>query len=94
MSRRIIRSIHKSQGAEYPVVIIPVLKSFYPMLRRNVYYTGITRAKERVYLVGTKQALYMAIANGKKEQRNTLLARRIRQEAAKKGYQEMDHKAA
>ena len=87
-------SIHKSQGAEYPVVIIPVLKSFYPMLRRNVYYTGITRAKERVYLVGTKQALYMAIANGKKEQRNTLLARRIRQEAAKKGYQEMDNKAA
>ena len=45
-------TIHKSQGSECQVVIIPWLKAFYPMLKRNIFYTGITRAKQRVYIVG------------------------------------------
>lgn len=79
-------SIHKSQGAEYPVVILPVLKCFYPMLKRNVYYTGITRAKVRVHLIGSKAALAMAIANNDTGKRNTMLAVRLRREAQRMGY--------
>lgn len=78
-------SIHKSQGAEYPVVILPVLNCFYPMLKRNVYYTGITRAKERVHLVGSKAALAIAIASNDIGKRNTLLAKRLRHEAKLRG---------
>ncbi|MFR5631438.1 MAG: ATP-dependent RecD-like DNA helicase [Monoglobales bacterium] len=74
-------SIHKSQGGEFSVVILPILECFYPMLKRNVYYTGITRARKRVHLVGTKKALAMAIANTDEGKRNTMLARRIRDEA-------------
>ena len=73
-------SIHKSQGGEYPVVIIPVLKCFYPMLKRNVYYTGVTRAKIRVHLVGSRQALAIAISNTDAGKRNTLLALRLQKE--------------
>lgn len=80
-------SIHKSQGAEYPVVIIPVLRCFYPMLKRNVYYTGITRAKTKVYLVGSKTDLAIAIANNDIGKRNTMLAARLRSEAQLRGYE-------
>ncbi|MEY8393463.1 ATP-dependent RecD-like DNA helicase [Lachnospiraceae bacterium 45-P1] len=73
-------SVHKSQGGEYPVVIIPVLKCFYPMLKRNVYYTGVTRAKMRVHLVGSRQALAIAISNTDAGKRNTLLAVRLQKE--------------
>ena len=73
-------SIHKSQGGEYPVVIIPVLNCFYPMLKRNVYYTGVTRAKIRVHLVGSRQALAIAISNTDAGKRNTLLALRLQKE--------------
>lgn len=73
-------SVHKSQGGEYPVVIIPVLKCFYPMLKRNVYYTGVTRAKMRVHLVGSRQALAIAISNTDAGKRNTLLAARLQKE--------------
>lgn len=79
-------SIHKSQGAEYPVVILPVLKCFYPMLNRNVYYTGITRAKVRVHLVGSKAALAIAIARSDIGKRNTMLAVRLRNEAKRRGF--------
>lgn len=78
-------SIHKSQGGEFPVVIIPVLTCFWPMLKRNVYYTGITRARLRVHLVGSKKALYMAISNNDTSKRNTLLAMRLRAEAGRCG---------
>lgn len=77
-------SIHKSQGAEYPVVIIPVLSCFYPMLKRNVYYTGVTRARKRVYLVGSKKALYIAISNNDSGKRNTLLSYRLKREAKRR----------
>ena len=79
-------SVHKSQGAEYPVVILPVLKCFYPMLRRDIYYTGITRAKARVHLVGSKAALAIAISRTNIGTRNTMLAERIQAEAKRQGY--------
>ena len=79
-------SVHKSQGGEYPVVILPVLTCFFPMLKRNVYYTAITRAKNKVYLVGSKKALNIAIASSDVGKRNTMLAWRIQQEAKLVGY--------
>ena len=50
-------TVHKSQGSEYKVVIIPWLPMFYMMLRRNILYTAITRAKEKIVIVGSKKAL-------------------------------------
>lgn len=70
-------TIHKSQGSEYTSVIIPLLKEHWIMLRRNLVYTAITRAKEKITLVGQKQALYMAISKNDIDVRNTLLADRI-----------------
>ena len=70
---------HKGQGSEYPVVIIPVLSSFRRhTLKRNLYYTAITRAKKKVILVGSKQALSQAIRAGRAKKRNTLLAYRLK----------------
>lgn len=73
-------SVHKSQGSEYPAVIIPLTTQHYMMLQRNLLYTGITRAKRLVVLVGTKKALAIAVRNSKVAERNTLLARRLRGE--------------
>ncbi len=56
-------SVHKSQGSEYPVVILPVTTQHYMLLQRNLIYTGITRAKKLVVLLGTKKALAIAIRN-------------------------------
>ena len=70
-------TIHKAQGAEYPCVIMPLLKEHYIMLRRNLLYTGITRAKEKVILIGQKQAVYTAIHKNDVDKRNTVLADRI-----------------
>jgi exodeoxyribonuclease V alpha subunit len=61
-------SIHKSQGSEYPAVVIPMMKQHYMMLRRNLLYTGITRGKRMVVLVGQRQAIGMAV-RGKVEER-------------------------
>jgi exodeoxyribonuclease V alpha subunit len=70
-------SVHKSQGSEYPVVIIPVLTQHYLLLQRNLLYTGITRGKKLVILVGTKKALSIAVRNNKQQQRYTLLKERL-----------------
>lgn len=70
-------TIHKSQGSEYPVVIIPWVKAFYMMLRRNILYTAITRAKAKVYLVGEWSAVCQAIHNDDSGTRNTILGERI-----------------
>lgn len=70
-------TIHKSQGSEYHTVIIPMLRKFYIMLKRNLIYTAITRAKKKVVLVGEKQALFMAIRKNDTDKRNTMLADRI-----------------
>ncbi|HCF89311.1 MAG TPA: ATP-dependent RecD-like DNA helicase, partial [Firmicutes bacterium] len=72
-------SVHKSQGGEYPVVLMPVTTQHYIMLQRNLLYTAITRAKKMVVLVGTKKALFMSIKNNRIEDRRSLLAFRLRQ---------------
>lgn len=71
-------SIHKSQGSEYPVVIIPLLKQHFMMLQRNLVYTGITRARSKVYIVGSTDAYSMAVKNNKTEVRRTHLQTRLR----------------
>ena len=71
-------SVHTSQGSEYPVVIIPVTTQHYMLLQRNLIYTGITRAKKLVVLVGTKKALAIAIKNNKPQLRFTLLSERLK----------------
>ena len=70
-------TVHKSQGGEYAVVILPLLPGFYKLLSRNLVYTAITRAKKRVILVGQKKALYMAIHKDGSDQRNSMLANRL-----------------
>lgn len=70
-------TIHKSQGSEYPIVVIPILMSHYIMLQRNLIYTGITRAKKVLLLVGTKKALAYAVRNVTVTKRNTMLKERL-----------------
>lgn len=72
-------SVHKSQGNECPIVIIPMLTCFRRMLQRNILYTGITRATKQVILVGSKQAIAEAIRNNRMAKRNTNFALRLRQ---------------
>ena len=61
-------TIHKSQGSEYPAVVIPVLTQHYPMLQRNLLYTGITRGARLVVLIGQKKAVSIAV-RGVRERR-------------------------
>lgn len=70
-------TVHKSQGSEYAHVIVPILSSQHNMLKRNLVYTAITRAKQSVCLIGQKNALYNAIKNSEVVRRNTLLADRL-----------------
>ena len=70
-------SIHKSQGSEYPAVVIPLHTQHYVMLQRNLLYTGITRGKRLVVLVGTKRALSIAIRNAPEGGRLTMLKERL-----------------
>lgn len=72
-------SIHKSQGSEYPAVIVPLLKQHFVMLQRNLLYTAVTRGKRRVFLVGDPAAYYMAIRNSDSRRRFTTLAARLAQ---------------
>jgi exodeoxyribonuclease V alpha subunit len=71
-------SVHKSQGNEYPVVIMPVTTQHFLMLQRNLLYTAVTRAKKMVVLIGTKKAIAIAVKNNKIEERHSLLKERIR----------------
>jgi exodeoxyribonuclease V alpha subunit len=70
-------SVHKSQGSEYPVVVLPIMTQHYLLLQRNLIYTGITRARKLVVLVGTKKALAIAIKNNKPQARFTRLRERL-----------------
>ena len=72
-------SVHKSQGSEYPAVVIPLLTSHYMMLQRNLLYTAITRARRLVVLVGQTKALAMAVRNNQVAARYTGLAERLGQ---------------
>lgn len=73
-------TIHKSQGSEYPIVVIPVLMTHFVMLQRNLIYTGITRAKKICVLIGQPKALAYAIRNLTVNKRNTRLKERLRGE--------------
>jgi len=75
-------SIHKSQGSEYPVVVMPLLKQHFLLLQRNLVYTGITRARSKVYLVGSLDAYAMAIKNNEQQARRTHLQTRLRKACA------------
>ena len=76
-------TIHKSQGSEYPIVVMPVLMTHYVMLQRNLIYTGITRARKICVLIGTKMALSFAIRNMTVLKRNTRLKERLNPVLAK-----------
>lgn len=71
-------TIHKAMGSEYETIIMPLLKAHTVMLYRNLLYTGITRAKKRVILVGQKQVLFMAIHRSEISKRHTMLGERVR----------------
>lgn len=70
-------TIHKAQGSEYPIVVMPFSMSHFVMLQRNLLYTGVTRAKKVLVLIGEKKAVYYAIKNEKTTERNTKLAGRL-----------------
>ena len=70
-------TIHKAQGSEYPIIVMPVLMNHYVMLQRNLIYTGIIRAKKILVMVGTKKALSYAVRNVTVTKRNTLLKERL-----------------
>lgn len=72
-----IQTVHKSQGSEYPVVILPWLMVFRNMLRRNILYTAITRAKVKLIIIGQKRAIERAVHNTANEKRNTRLGERL-----------------
>jgi exodeoxyribonuclease V alpha subunit len=72
-------SVHKSQGSEYPAVVILLLPEHYPMLQRNLLYTALTRARELAVLVGSRRAVARAVGNAAPRRRCTRLARRLRE---------------
>lgn len=70
-------TVHKSQGSEYPVVVLPLVPGHHVMLQRNLLYTAVTRAKKLVVLLGSRAALHTAVANDRTKKRYTLLAERL-----------------
>ncbi len=70
-------SIHKSQGSEYPAVVIPIMMQHYVLLQRNLIYTAVTRGKKLVILVGEPRALHVAVGNNKTQRRFTRLCERL-----------------
>ena len=70
-------TIHKSQGSEFPAVVIPLATQHYALLERKLIYAGVTRGKELVVIIGQAKALAMAVKNVRSTQRLTNLARRL-----------------
>ncbi|MCP3976384.1 MAG: ATP-binding domain-containing protein, partial [bacterium] len=70
-------SVHKSQGSEYPAVVVSVSTQHYVMLQRNLLYTAITRAKQLVVLVGTRKAVGIAVGNAEVRERHSGLCERL-----------------
>ncbi|WP_375466842.1 ATP-dependent RecD-like DNA helicase [uncultured Nostoc sp.] len=70
-------SIHKSQGSEYPVIVLPIYMQHYMMLTRNLFYTGLTRAKKLAIIVGAKKAISLAVRSTEDQQRYTRLKQRL-----------------
>ena len=73
-------TIHKSQGSEYPVVILPLYMQHYMMLSRNLFYTGLTRAKKLAIVVGAKKAISLAVRSTDDQKRYTRLQQRLLQQ--------------
>ncbi|MGL4854065.1 MAG: SF1B family DNA helicase RecD2, partial [Lentisphaeria bacterium] len=71
-------TVHKSQGSEFPCIIMPLLTQHYAMLQKNLIYTGMTRAKKLLILIGTEKALRLSISNDKQQQRFSNLGFRLR----------------
>lgn len=71
-------SVHKSQGSEYPAVIIPILTQHYMLLQRNLIYTAVTRGRKLVIVIGTKKALAIGVKNDKTRKRYTFLEQRLK----------------
>ncbi|HEX7063793.1 MAG TPA: ATP-dependent RecD-like DNA helicase [Bacillales bacterium] len=72
-------SIHKSQGSEFPIVVLPVVRGYWRMLKRNLIYTAVTRSKEFLILCGEEQALAKAIRSENEDLRNTMLETKLRE---------------
>jgi exodeoxyribonuclease V alpha subunit len=70
-------SVHKSQGSEYPAVVMPVVAQHYMLLQRNLIYTGLTRARKLAVLMGSRRAMHMGLGNERGRQRHTSLAVRL-----------------
>jgi exodeoxyribonuclease V alpha subunit len=70
-------SVHKSQGSEYPAIVMPILTQHYVLLQRNLIYTGVTRGRKLVIIVGTKKALAIGVRNDKTQKRYTYLGHRL-----------------
>ena len=89
-------TVHKSQGSEYPMVILPWLPMFYKMLRRNILYTAVTRAGVQVAIIGSKRAVCTAVHNTECDRRNTRLGERVIKEYKRllEGKQDMPEKSA
>ncbi len=83
-------SVHKSQGSEYPAVVIPLLTQHYIMLQRNLLYTALTRGKQLVVMVGTAKALHVALKNDRPRQRRSTLARRLNRALTEDGGRSME----
>lgn len=75
-------SIHKAQGSEYPVVVMPLHTQHYTLLQRNLLYTAITRGRKLVVMVGSRKAVAIAVKNNRIEARNTQMAERLREALA------------
>ena len=75
-------TVHKSQGSEYPIVVMPVLMTHYVMLQRNLVYTGVTRAKKLMVMIGSTKALALAVRNVTVTRRNTMLKERLKNPAS------------
>ena len=73
-------SIHKSQGSEFPIVILPVVRSYYRMLRRNLLYTAITRSKNFLIICGEEEAFRLGVERNDETRRRTTLSEKLREE--------------
>jgi exodeoxyribonuclease V alpha subunit len=73
-------SVHKSQGSEYPAVVMPVVSQHYMLLQRNLIYTGLTRGRKLAVLMGSRRAMHMGLGNERGRQRHTSLAVRLAKE--------------
>jgi exodeoxyribonuclease V alpha subunit len=71
-------TVHRSQGGEFPAVVIPLVTQHYMMLQRHLLYTAVTRAKKLVVIVGSQRALRMAIENAEQRERQSALAERLK----------------